>query len=56
MATVGRRGRFQVAEPLFERATPVQLDGRRANEGDLVLLGYGKRGRAGGADASGART
>ena len=44
VATVGRRGRFQVAEPLFERATPVQLDGRRANEGDLVLLGYGKRG------------
>ena len=33
MATVGRRGRFQVAEPLFERATPVQLDGRRAQGG-----------------------
>jgi ribonuclease R len=40
-----------VAEPLFERATPIQLDttsgrtrGRRAREGDLVLLGYGKRG------------
>src|SRR5215212_5464143 len=44
VATVGRRGRLQVAEPVFERATPVQLDGRRAREGDLVLLGYGKRG------------
>ena len=44
MATVARRGRFQVAEPLFHRATPVALDGRRASEGDLVLVGSGKRG------------
>jgi len=44
VATVARRGRFQVAEPLFHRATPVALDGRRASEGDLVLVGSGKRG------------
>jgi len=44
VATVARRGRFQVAEPLFHRATPVALDGRPASEGDLVLVGSGKRG------------
>jgi len=44
VATVARRGRFHVAEPLFHRATPVALDGRRASEGDLVLVGSGKRG------------
>ena len=44
VATVGRRGRFQVAEPVFERGTPVRLDGHRAGEGDLVLVGSGKRG------------
>jgi ribonuclease R len=44
VATVGRRGRFQVAEPVFERATPLRLDGHRAREGSLVLVGPGKRG------------
>jgi ribonuclease R len=44
VATVGRRGRFQVAEPVFERGTPVRLDGHRAREGALVLVGGGKRG------------
>ena len=44
VATVGRRGRFQVAEPMFERGTPLRLDGHRAREGSLVLVGGGKRG------------
>ncbi len=45
VATVGRRGRFQVAEPVFERGTPLRLDGHRAREGALALVGSGgKRG------------
>jgi ribonuclease R len=45
VATVGRRGRFQVAEPVFERGTPLRLDGDRAREGALALVGPGgKRG------------
>jgi ribonuclease R len=41
-----KRGRFFIAEPLFERGRRVTLDGGRpgAGVGDMVLLGYGKRG------------
>jgi ribonuclease R len=44
---LSKRGRFTVAEPLFERGRRVTLDGGRkpgAAAGDLVLLGWGKRG------------
>jgi ribonuclease R len=44
---LSKRGRFTVAEPLFERGGRVTLDGGRrpgAAVGDLVLLGWGKRG------------
>jgi len=44
VATVARRGRLMVAEPLFARASPVQIERKGANEGDLVLVGAGKRG------------
>jgi ribonuclease R len=42
-----KRGRFLVAEPLFYRAARVAIDGSGrggAGEGDLVLVGAGKRG------------
>ncbi|MEK6229721.1 MAG: RNB domain-containing ribonuclease [Actinomycetota bacterium] len=40
-----KRGRFLVAEPLFgSRGSRVALDGRSGSEGDLVLVGAGKRG------------
>jgi ribonuclease R len=44
---LAKRGRFLVAEPLFERGNNVTLDGGRrpgASVGEMVLLGYGKRG------------
>ena len=40
-----KRGRFLVASPLFERdGRRVTLDGRGGSEGDIVLVGSGKRG------------
>ncbi|MEA2448154.1 MAG: ribonuclease [Thermoleophilaceae bacterium] len=47
VAVLAKRGRFTVAEPLFERGQRVTLDGGRrpgASVGEMVLLGYGKRG------------
>jgi len=47
VAVLQKRGRFVVAEPVFERGPRVTLDGgarRGASIGDLVLLGSGKRG------------
>jgi ribonuclease R len=47
VAIVQRKGRFWTASPLFERGRRVTLDGRSrgdANAGDMVLLGWGKRG------------
>jgi ribonuclease R len=47
VAVLSKRGRFLVAEPLFERGGRVTLDGGRrpgAAVGDLVLIGWGKRG------------
>jgi ribonuclease R len=47
VAVLAKRGRFMVAEPLFERGGRVTLDGGRrpgAGVGDMVLLGFGKRG------------
>jgi ribonuclease R len=47
VAVLARRGRLLVAEPLFERGRRHGLDARArdgATEGELVLLGYGKRG------------
>ena len=44
---LGKRGRFLVAEPLFERADRISLGGRAggdARPGDIVLVGQGKRG------------
>ncbi|MEA2428526.1 MAG: ribonuclease [Thermoleophilaceae bacterium] len=47
VAVLAKRGRFTVAEPLFDRGRSVTLDGGRrpgASVGEMVLLGYGKRG------------
>jgi ribonuclease R len=47
VAVLSKRGRFVVAEPVFERGRRLTLDGRArqgADIGDLVLLGAGKRG------------
>ena len=48
VAVLAKRGRFTVAEPLFERGgRRLTLDGGRrpgASVGEMVLLGYGKRG------------
>jgi ribonuclease R len=48
VAVLAKRGRFTVAEPLFERnGRRLTLDGGRrpgASIGEMVLLGYGKRG------------
>jgi len=45
VAVLARRGRFLVAEPLFgPRGSRTTLDGRGGSEGDLVLVGSGKRG------------
>jgi ribonuclease R len=44
---LSKRGRFTVAEPVFDRGRRITLDGGRrpgAGVGDLVLLGWGKRG------------
>jgi len=42
---LSKRGRFLVAEPLFQsRESRVALEGRAGAEGDLVLVGAGKRG------------
>jgi ribonuclease R len=47
VAVLAKCGRFTVAEPVFERGRQITLDGGRrpgAAVGDLVLLGWGKRG------------
>ena len=47
VAVLERRGRLLVAEPLFERGRRHSIDGRArggAEAGELVLLGFGKRG------------
>jgi ribonuclease R len=47
IGVLARRGRLIVCEPLFERGGRIALDGRAragAGEGDLVVLGFGKRG------------
>jgi ribonuclease R len=45
VAVLGKRGRFLVAEPLFgPRGARVAVDGKGASDGDLVLVGAGKRG------------
>jgi ribonuclease R len=44
VAVLERRGRFLVAEPLFEVGPRTAVDRKGAGEGDLVLVGSGKRG------------
>jgi ribonuclease R len=47
VAVLAKKGRFLVAEPLFERGRRIALEGRAArgaSEGDIVLVGAGKRG------------
>jgi ribonuclease R len=47
IAVLSKRGRFTVAEPVFGRGRRITLDGGRrpgAAVGELVLLGWGKRG------------
>jgi ribonuclease R len=44
VAVLGKRGRFLVAEPLFGRGPRTAVDPRGAAQGDLVLVGSGKRG------------
>ena len=47
VALLAKRGRFVVAEPVFERGRRITLDSRAlggARVGDLALLGAGKRG------------
>ena len=45
VAVLGRRGRFPVAEPLFgPQRTTVEVARGGASEGDLVLVGAGKKG------------
>jgi len=45
VAVLGRRGRFPVAEPLFgPQGTTVEVARGGASEGDLVLVGAGKKG------------
>jgi ribonuclease R len=47
VAVLSKRGRFLVAEPLFERGRRLSIDskaGGGAGPGDLVLVGFGKRG------------
>ena len=44
VAVLSKRGRFLVAEPLFGRGPRTAVDPRGAREGDLVLVGSGKRG------------
>jgi ribonuclease R len=44
VAVLGKRGRFMVAEPLFGHGPRTAVDARGAHEGDLVLVGSGRRG------------
>jgi ribonuclease R len=44
VAVLGKRGRFLVAEPLFGHGPRTAVDARSAREGDLVLVGSGRRG------------
>ena len=44
VAVLEKRGRFLVGEPLFGRGPRAAVDRGGANEGDLVLVGSGKRG------------
>jgi ribonuclease R len=44
VAVLERRGRFLVAEPLFGRGPRTAVERGGADEGDLVLVGAGKRG------------
>jgi ribonuclease R len=44
VAVLQKRGRFVVAEPLFGVGPRAAVDPAGANEGDLVLVGAGKRG------------
>jgi ribonuclease R len=44
VAVLGKRGRFLVAEPLFGHGPRTAVDARGSREGDLVLVGSGKRG------------
>src|SRR5437763_114292 len=47
VAVLAKRGRFTVAEPLFDRGRQITLEGGRrpgASVGEMVLLGYGKHG------------
>jgi ribonuclease R len=47
VAVLSKRGRFVAAQPLFERGRAISLDSsarRDADIGDMVLLGFGKRG------------
>src|SRR5437764_3992182 len=47
VGVLAKRGRFTVAEPLFDRGRQITLEGGRrpgASVGEMVLLGYGKRG------------
>jgi ribonuclease R len=44
VAVLERRGRFLVAEPLFGSGPRTAVERGGANEGDLVLVGSGKRG------------
>src|SRR2546430_8419183 len=49
VGVVERRGRFTVVEPFFERGRRMTLDQRRrrdVREGDLVLVRFGRNGRA----------
>jgi ribonuclease R len=45
VGVLAKRGRFMVAQPLFERGRGISLDSAKgAGVGDIVLLGSGKRG------------
>jgi ribonuclease R len=44
VAVLERRGRFLVAEPMFGRGPRTAVERGGADEGDLVLVGAGKRG------------
>ena len=44
VAVLEKRGRFLVGEPLFDHGPRTAVDRHGAGEGDLVLVGSGKRG------------
>ena len=50
VAVLEKRGRFLVGEPLFDHGPRTAVDRHGAGEGDLVLVGSGKRGARGAAD------